>query len=742
MTRRVPAVVSRPMGAALLVAALSVLAHLPAIWNGFVFDDHAEIEANRSLIEPFSLRAIFSSEYWGANDTETRTGWYRPLALLVQRLTYAAAGTDPRPYHLTVLLAHAASAALLAWILMARFGLPRAGVAAGILFGVHAVHAETVSTAYGLKEVLAGLLSLAAFAALTGWKEDAPWNRLARLALSGVFLALAVLSKESAAPVVAALIASDLLRGSPWARLTDAIHRNLRVTLFHGAFLASMLAGAVSMRLPVVGGVLSQVPLSPITNPIVGLAQPARLAMGLRIAAVYARMLVFPIPFTVSYAAGAIPVPSSLLAPDVLIGAALLLLLVSAVVRAHRLRAPAGIGAAWAAATYLLASNLVLPFSTMMSERFLYLPSMGLAMIAAPGMERLLEGARRKQASARHPVARMLPALALGAAALALGAVSYLRAPLYGEDRRLTEACGRWFPDGVVVRLAHASRLIQDERYDEAETALKRLRDDSPGLPSLEEHFAVLAYDRGRKDESAVHYARAAAGRYASVGTSLAYAELLVELGRSDEAIVQLTGAFRAARGDYRDMARARELRGVLLMKRGRTTQGLCDLRLACAINPNLPAAWLDLASYLDAARDDAGAEEAFRRALALRPGDAGTLRASARFFLGKRRGEEAATLLERACSLEPRDLTCLSDLGTAWVQARRLDRARTAFEQLLERSPTHFVALATLGSIDEREGRESEALGLYERYLTSGPKEDSLTAEVRARRARLRGGA
>jgi hypothetical protein len=172
---------SRPWAIALIVAALGLLAHAPAVRNGFVFDDHEEIEANRLLIEPFSLRGIFLSEYWGGGDVETRTGWYRPVPLLVQRLLYGYAGTDPMPYHLVVLLAHAGTASLLAWLIASRFRLPMGGLVAGALFAVHPVHAEAASTAYGLKEVLAGLFAVAALAVFSGWRNDGSWRRLVRL---------------------------------------------------------------------------------------------------------------------------------------------------------------------------------------------------------------------------------------------------------------------------------------------------------------------------------------------------------------------------------------------------------------------------------------------------------------------------------------------------------------------------------------------------------------------------------
>src|SRR5206468_9730497 len=133
--------------------------------------------------------------------------------------------------------------------------------------------------------------------------------------------------------------------------------------------------------------------------------------------------------------------------------------------------------------------------------------------------------------------------------------------PVYGDDHVLTEACSRWYPGGVVPRLARASRLTRERRFAEADASLRELKAEYPSLPTLEEHLAVNDYDAGRLEDSAAHYEIVARDPLANAGTRLAYAELLVELGRNDEAISQLGQAFGTGRGDYRDLARARELR-------------------------------------------------------------------------------------------------------------------------------------------------------------------------------------
>lgn len=720
------ALLLRPVRIAVLVGALALLAHFVSIWNGFVFDDHREIEHNRALREPFSLGTLMRTEYWGSG----QTGWYRPVPLIAQKIVFDLFGVDPRPYHALVLAVHVTLAALLAWTLASRFALPRGALLAGALFAVHTVHTETVSTAYGLKEALAALLSFAALALVLGGREAAPWGRLARVFGGGLLVGLAILSKESAAPVPAALFAADLLRGAPFQSPLAALRRNGRTALLHGAFYATAAFGAVSMRFPVVGKILERTALDAVTNPVVALEQPQRLAMALKIAALYGRMLVWPVPFAVSYATGAVTPPRSLFAPGVLVGAALVGGLAAAVLLCWRLRPPGGLGAVWAGATYLLASNLVFPFSTMMSERFLYLPSLGLALLLAPSADRWMSGTNR---GALRPDRRA----AVAAAALAIAALTILtlrRAPVYGDDLTLTVTTARWYRGGAIQRLTSADELTRARRFDEAEAALLRMREEHPGLPRVDEHLAMNAEAAGDDDAARTYWELSIRHPAADVGTYQAYAELLLRAGETDEAIRQLSAGIRTGTGAHGNMARTRQLRARLLLARGNSLQAVTDLRVAAAVNPEDLSILEDLSSALERRADDAGAEEALRRALAADPDRRSALARLGRFYLARGRGEEAIPLLDRLVVLDPGDLRARSDLGTACMQAQRHDQARGVFEEILARDPDHLVALATLGSLEQSAGRTPQALALYRRYLAAHPPENSLTADVRSR--------
>src|SRR5689334_12466355 len=85
---------------------------------------------------------------------------YYPVTLSALWLEYHACGADPRGYHVVNVLLHALSAVLL-WRLLVALDITGAWVAAAV-WAVHPVTVESVAWATELKNVLSGVLYLAA----------------------------------------------------------------------------------------------------------------------------------------------------------------------------------------------------------------------------------------------------------------------------------------------------------------------------------------------------------------------------------------------------------------------------------------------------------------------------------------------------------------------------------------------------------------------------------------------------
>ena len=313
-----------------LVFAIALIAHLPALWNGFTWLDHGDLEA-RAAIAPLSeLPRLFGEPY-------ARTGFYRPVTALSLSLDAALSGA-PFGYHLTNLLLHAAAAVLVALVAEA-LGLDAwAAVLAAAFF---ALHTSTSLVANQVTYRADALLMIALALTLLGQTRGRPW-------LVGIGLLLGCLSKETAFVLGPLLMAGLAL----W-------HRPSRAVL--GAAAASWV-GAALLRLSVAPTWKpAAIPLSP------------DLWLGTRLAALgqQLELLLWPWRGRLCDAVPISPVASGSAVLGVL-GIALMLAL------AWKVR-PLGLLALIASTPML---NLV-PLPRMSSPHYLYVPLAFLAMALA-----------------------------------------------------------------------------------------------------------------------------------------------------------------------------------------------------------------------------------------------------------------------------------------------------------------------------------------------------------------------
>ncbi|MFL5321313.1 MAG: tetratricopeptide repeat protein [Myxococcaceae bacterium] len=119
----------------LLVAAAAAVSHFPALFAGFTWLDHGDIESGAAIAPPAHWLELFTHGY-------ARTGFYRPVTAL--SLSIDGLVGAPWMFHLTNVALHAAASVLLMRAALA-LGVPRrASVFAAILFAVHPVASSMV----------------------------------------------------------------------------------------------------------------------------------------------------------------------------------------------------------------------------------------------------------------------------------------------------------------------------------------------------------------------------------------------------------------------------------------------------------------------------------------------------------------------------------------------------------------------------------------------------------------------
>ena len=130
-----------------LIVLATLLSFGTVVRNGFVnFDDNIFIYENES-IRNFSVSGIFS--FFTGN-----IGQFPPLVLTIFTVLYHFFSLDPLPYHVVNLGLHVLNS-LLVFLFAYRFDKRMlAALVAGMLFGIHPLHVESVAWATELKDVL------------------------------------------------------------------------------------------------------------------------------------------------------------------------------------------------------------------------------------------------------------------------------------------------------------------------------------------------------------------------------------------------------------------------------------------------------------------------------------------------------------------------------------------------------------------------------------------------------------
>src|SRR5271169_6346186 len=150
-----------------LILVLTMLAYLPAMRGGFIWDDDFWTTRISGLLRDVSgLRTMWCQP--------TALQQYYPLSGTTFWLDYHLWGFWTLPYHVENVLLHA-GAALLFWKLLRQFKVPGAGLA-GAIFALHPLMVESAAWITERKNVLSLVLYLGALLAYGRftrfWKED------------------------------------------------------------------------------------------------------------------------------------------------------------------------------------------------------------------------------------------------------------------------------------------------------------------------------------------------------------------------------------------------------------------------------------------------------------------------------------------------------------------------------------------------------------------------------------------
>jgi len=441
----------------LWLAALAVYSN--SFRTGMPFDNSLSILANPRVqaVTSQNLRLIFDEDYWYP---ATTVGLYRPLTTLSFLFNYAVLGNGARAfgYHVVNFLMQAVNIALVYWLGLLLLEEVSWAWLLAALWTLHPLLTESITNIVGRADemaglgVLAGLLCHAQASAATGSRR--------RMWLAGVAIcaAIAIFAKESGVVLVAVMLCYDLAygKGAPFKpRMAGYLAMVPSFALFFALRQQMLDRTAIPLVLFV-------------DNPLVRASQPAALMTAFKVIGKYLWLYLWPMRLSSDYSYNQIPV-----AVDAAGMAALAICLAAAwaAFRAWR-RGPKVVCFAilFFFATLAPTSNVLLRVGSIMAERWMYLPSLGLALLVVWGLGAL---ARRFPSLPR----RGLVAAAL-AICLAWGIRAFIRNFDWQDDLSLWESADRVSPESckpssaVSNLLATAAHPSIDRAISDSERSL------------------------------------------------------------------------------------------------------------------------------------------------------------------------------------------------------------------------------------------------------------------------------
>lgn len=619
---------SRPAAVCLAIVGLAGLLYAGSLLNGFVFDDHPLVETNLQFRSIEGLTQLFRSGGWLT---------YRPLRTASYAIDYALFGLTPSGFRAFNILYHALNGVLVFTLLRTILGVTRPALLAAILFIVHPVQTEAVAYISGRRDVLFTLFYLMGFYGFVRYRAS---GRVRFLCLTGISYYLGLLSKEMAITLPLLCLGYDLVRSMPedgeggrssWMALREAGLRlwrdHRRLYLVIGAVFSAMayyfvVLFRVTQRFDLWGGGLWPTALTSVT------------IMGR-----YLTLLLWPVTLNADYSFNAFPVPETLVDSRVLMAIAVVGGSLWAIWRSLANHRWAAFGGLWFFVT-LLPVVQIIPHAWIVAEHYLYLPSIGVCLAAAMLAEGLLERVRPRQAVAA----------AFALAVLLLGFRTVIRNRDWKDDLTL------WTK---TVRTAPASARAR-------------------------RNLGRLYMIRGRRQEAAQEFREALRIAPNDAPTWNNLGVMLLELGNLD-------GAERAFTGALRLNSLPLDVRinlGIVSLRRGQVKQAEAYFLAAMASSQLAPSQRAQALNNLGMVRATQGrsaeAEQAFKEAVTLEPGDADARRNLGLAYLEKGQMQAGIAELEEAVRYKATDPTLHHLLGEAYHAQGQQDRAVASLRKAL----------------------------------------------------------
>lgn len=676
---------------ALLVSLATFITYLPALTNGFVnWDDDEYVLYNPNIksINIGFFKWVLTSYFF--------TNWH-PLTIFSLAVDYSIWGLNPFGYHLTNVVLHVLNTSLvfilalkliklrittsenrtdvLPYAPIIKSGLITAAVTA-LLFGIHPLHVESVAWVSERKDVLCAFFFLSTILAYLRYASNAKGKRL-YYTLSLTFFLLALMSKAMAVTLPVALLILDLY---PLERLAAKGSLKKLLTEKIPFLLLSLISSLMAVSAQESAGALVTMEQFPLVS---------RLFVTMHSYIFYIAKMAFPSNLAPFY-----PYPSSTEVFSFAYVCSAMSFVTVTILCIWKFRKNRLFSSIWLyyVATLLPVIGVVKAGEFAAADRYTYLPSLSLFLLAGIGVGALFERVpKRVSRGMVFTILLVLFGFFMSGTAKQI-AVWRDSITLWNREIKLYPyVSSSYMNRGIAHR--------DSENYQEAITDLTKAIELNPEFAyayynrgftfmdlgnyrqaiadltkaielSPKQYVPVAYLNRGTAYGSSGNYQQAIADFTKAIELNPKYADAhynrgftFLNLGDYQQAITDLTKAIEL----NSKLAEAYNSRGAALMGLGNYQQAVTDLTKAIELDPALAEAYNNLGAAYGELGDYQKAIEAFNNAIGINPEDKRAYynRGMAYSELGDPRS--AIMDFGKVIELDPNDATAYYSLGDAY---------------------------------------------------------------------------
>ncbi len=677
-----------PARLALIVVAC-LIAYIPAMRGGFIWDDDDYVQNNQMLRSADGLRQIWFK--LGA------TPQYYPMVHTSYWLEYRFWKLNPTGYHVVNVLLHAAGAVLL-WRVLRVLQVPGAWVAAAI-FALHPVHVESVAWITERKNVLSGVFYLGAALLYLRYalapRNESGHNRSGKFYVASLVLFLCALLSKT----VTCTLPAVLLLLLWWKRKRIGWPEVRALVPFFALGIAMGLL-TVWMEKYRVGAVGEEWDLSLVERCLV-----AGQAL-----CFYVDKLFWPRQLTFIYPQWQIDAGACqlYLYPVISVG-----VIAASWLARKRIGNGPLVAVLYFSGTLFPALGFfdVFPMRySFVADHFQYLASIGIiALVVAIGCLTSARLGRRGKVTATTVAVFVLGML---------GTLTWRQGHIYKDRETLWRDTLRKNPDSWIAHNNLGAAIQSQSKLDEAIKHYHQALQPKPDYALAHGNLNSALQSQSKLEEVISHYRRALEIKpdYALAHSNLGVA--LQAQGKFDEAISHLHQALQAKPHSVNALYNL----ATIFRLQGMVDEAIIYYRQALQIEPDSADVYNSLGIAFDSLGKVDEAVRHYRRALELMPDYATAHNNLANVLQSQGKLDEAINHYRQAVQIEPDLVQAHYNLGVALRSQGKLNEAAGHFRQAVQIAPDFAQAHRRLGVVLQLQGKLEEAVSHYHQALDFKP--------------------